>query len=264
MIGSGLKIFLDDGTYVEADKLALAAGTVGSLRLSMESCSDLQAIRLKDHAPIMYYLLSKIGLKLERGDGLKHFNSLSLERFKNSQSTLFASFYRMSVAPIGLALSSIGLPPILSKLYPPRIVDVITPVQVWTDHTLMTYQIDRNSRDAHLIVKPDYASDYELLKFQKWLSEIGVVLHKTLTPPGFGFHYHDGRVSGDSGVFQNVNEFLKERYSNKIFCTDASILTRIGVRPPSLMAMQLRIKLHEIFFRRFLLEDTIHLSLMAS
>nr|VFK63736.1 MAG: hypothetical protein BECKUNK1418G_GA0071005_103618 [Candidatus Kentron sp. UNK]VFK70933.1 MAG: hypothetical protein BECKUNK1418H_GA0071006_104319 [Candidatus Kentron sp. UNK] len=236
--GAHVCIHLADGTKLTARRVVLAAGVVGSLRLTMASCAEVQSVRLTDHAPYMFYLLDNHRIvKRVCDDTLEHFNSLSLERVEENRVRLFASFYRMSQAPIGLTLAALGLPPLFPRTCPPKIVDLITPIQVWTAISQMQYQVDRNAPWACLISRPELSGDEELQRFQDWLSTQGFILRRSQTLPGYGFHYHAGEISLDGAHFQNSPDFIRERFQDRVLCIDASILTEIGVRPLTLTAM---------------------------
>jgi hypothetical protein len=101
----------------------------------------------------------------------------------------------------------------------------------------MQYQIDRDAPFTRLINQADHDADEELRAFHEWLTGLGIVLRKSGTPPGFGFHYHAGEVSSDGVHFQNLTDFLRDRFSDRIVCTDASLLQGIGPRPHTLTAM---------------------------
>src|SRR5262249_23709963 len=51
--GGILRLRLADGATLMAERLFLAAGVVGSLRLALASCPDLKVGTLQDHAPYM-------------------------------------------------------------------------------------------------------------------------------------------------------------------------------------------------------------------
>lgn len=236
--GSHIRVYLADGKCISARRCFLAAGVVGSLRLIMASCQEVQSIRMADHAPYMCYFLDQSRLvKRMYSDTLDHFNYLSLQRIEAKQTKLFASLYRMSRAPIGMILAALGLPPYFSRTRPPQIIDRITPVQVWTQATYMSYQLNKEETNAHLLYSPVPKADTELQYFQNWLSNYGFILHRSQTTPGYGFHYHAGEVSMNGKLFHSPKGFIKERFEGKLLCVDSSILTKIGTRPHTLTSM---------------------------
>jgi len=239
-----ISVLLSDGTVLTARRVILAAGVVGSLRIVMESNPEIRSIRLSDHAPYMYYFVDRAGLvKHAQLNSLQHFNCLSIERIECQQVRLFASLYRMSRATVALTLAALGFPPILLHTRPPKIVDLIIPIQVWTNKSKMQYQIDRNDSFTTLISRPDFESDKELYCFSDWLKSKGIIICKSNTIPGYGFHYHAGEISLDGENFSELSSFISEKYRNKIICTDASIMRKIGIRPHTLTAMAISYKI---------------------
>lgn len=236
--GNHARLLLADGSHLTARLLVLAAGVVGSLRLTMASHPEVLDVGLDDHAPYMIFLARRPrALELARCDGLRHFNSVTVERFDGQTVRLFASFYRMSKGPLSLTLASLGLPSLFPRLYPPRIVDWLTPVQVWTPATRMRYLIERDACEARLVSRPVIESDTELADFRRWLGSIGIVIRIAHTRPGYGFHYHAGTVSAAKAERQSLVAFLQAATGNRVLCVDASTLREIGCRPHSLTLM---------------------------
>ncbi len=236
--GELVRLQLSNGEALIARKVILAAGVVGSLRLVMRSCPDLCAARLCDQMPYMLYYLPKPGrLDLRRSGNTGHFNALSLEEIDDDRVRLFASVYRMSQAPLSLTLSALGLPPWLPNVYPPRAVDAVLPVQVWTLNSKARYVINRGAPKATLDDAPSPCHDDALNRFMHWLSTEGHILRRTMTPPGFGFHFHAGAVSASGGAFEELQTFLDARYAGRVICVDGSVLGEVGARPHSLTVM---------------------------
>jgi hypothetical protein len=242
--GGVLRVHLADGATLITERLFLAAGVVGSLRLALASCPDIKAVALQDYTPYMLHAAgmlkaAEIGkkIRLPRLDGVVHFNSLTVERIAQGRVRLFASIYRLSRAPLSLTLAALGLPPILRSVRPPALIDLLTPIQVWTEASRMHYRIGRHEKQAELIAEPDAERDAELKTFRRWLSLQGSILHLSTTRPGQGFHYHAGEVSVDGFSFMPVRPCLEERFSGLVTCLDASILREIGCRPHTLTAM---------------------------
>ncbi len=87
--GAHMRVHLEDGRSVDALKILIAAGVVGSLRLAMASCPEIEGVSLGDHAPHMLYVAGmKRRMDLVRSDGVKHFNSLSIERRVEARTRL--------------------------------------------------------------------------------------------------------------------------------------------------------------------------------
>lgn len=232
--GAHMRVHLENGRWVDGRGVLLAAGVVGSLRLTMASCPEIRGASLKDHAP---HLLHVAGLKrqiaLLRSDGVRHFNSLTIEWKAQARTRLFASVYRMSHASLGLLLAALGLPPLLPRLSPPGLVDWITPVQVWTEKTTMHYDMARGNAYAKCVDRPNPDTDDRLQHFQTWLRGKGAtVLKRSVTPAGDGFHYHAAQVSLQNGSDLPLQDFLETRFAGQVQCVDASRLQAIGYRPP--------------------------------
>lgn len=236
--GNGVELQLSNGRKVYASRVFIAAGVIGTLRLVMNSCESVSSVRLSDHSPKLLYFLNRSSeirnfLSAEK----QHFNALTIERKEQGKSKLFASFYKMSLASVGLTLASLGFQPRFAHLHPPKITNIITPVQVWTEKSYVSYQFECTSQFARVVQKVDEGIDEELLDFQEWLREKGFVLHCSDTASGFGFHYHDAQVSDDGIKFQKLDEFISQNFNFRVIIADPSVLERIGVRPHTLTAM---------------------------
>jgi len=230
-----LRLHLSDGATLVAKRLLLAAGVVGSLRLGLASCADLKIGTLQDHAPYMLYAVG-VGKEVQVS-AAEHFNTLTLERITQSRSQLFASVYQLSKAPLSLLIAALGCRPILRGMRPPRLVDVLTPIQIWTEVSRMKYRIEPDRNRAALIARSDPSQDRELTAFKRWLSRNGTVLNVSMTSPGEGFHYHAGEVSINGSHFMPLASCLNERFAGLVTCVDASIFPEIGCRPHTLTAM---------------------------
>ena len=235
--GELMSVHLSNGTSLKTRSVLLCAGAVSTLRLVMASDPDIQAFSLKDHAPEMLYVagLNKQlhPLRQSRSD---HFNALTIEHILNNKTHLFASCYRLSRASLGLLLATFNLPSIFNSTHLPKFVDAITPVQVWSDQTKMQYFVKRNSQMAECVPFQAEQHDAKLDLFKAWLSSFSTVLQQSETPAGHGFHYHGGEVQTNT-TMEPLNDYLNDRYGNKVIGNDAAILTNIGCRPHTLTAM---------------------------
>ena len=160
-----------------------------------------------------------------------------MELIERQRTRLFASFYRITKSSIGLILASLGAPPFLSRTSPPKIADLITPIQVWTEDSYASYIIARDFKEAFLEAKVSDKGNMDFATFKSDLCQMGHILHLSNTRPGFGFHYHNGEVSVDGVKYIPIKDFLFDRFGKKVVCADASILRNIGLRPHTLTAM---------------------------
>ena len=236
--GVGLRVILADGEKLRTKRLLLAAGGVGSVRLVMASCPEIKAVRLSDHAPYMLYA-SGLGQFFDFGttDRFDHFNVWSVERIKNARVQLFASVYQMSCAPLSLSVSALGFPPMLRGWMTPRIADLVMPLQVWTEASLMQYRIDRGASRVAVTAKPEVCQDEELRSFLRRLKSHARLLRMSAAKSGAGFHYHAGEVSLDGISFIPMSSYLQNRFEGSLICIDPSALRKIGCRPHTLTAM---------------------------
>jgi hypothetical protein len=233
-----VKIKFDDDEEWTAKKVFLSAGVVGSLRIILTSCENLFSAQLSDHAPQMKYLFRKNrSLEARRHDSLRHFNALSIEHRSDGKVKLFASIYRMSQATLSLSLAAIGLPAFFSRTYPPKAVDFILPVQIWTDTTKSKYQILKGQSQA--IVHKQYKNNYdsEIDAFEQHLSNYGFLTKGSTTPPGFGYHYHNAEVSNNGLDYEPLTTYVDNAFEGKVLCADASLMKEIGTRPHTLSMM---------------------------
>ena len=235
--GAHFEVDLSNGETIGAERIILAAGVVGSLRLSMRACRELVSVRLKDHSPTMLYFHRQKGWPdFERQDQYQHFNRQTLERVTADSTRMFASVYQFSKCSMSLLLAGAGLPHAFAHMRAPKIMDVFCPIQFWGPSSLIQYQIDRGAKKAHATPR-QFTEDEELEAFCGFLSAKGRVIHRSRTPPGFGFHYHAGEVSLDGRDFSPLPEFLSTRFDGRVTVVDSSILPEIGVRPHTLTAM---------------------------
>ncbi len=233
-----VRVTLDDGQEIQGERLLLAAGVVGTLRLSMASMPDILAVRFRDHAPKMLYVLGTDRLlRREREDRLRHFNALTIERLEQDCSKLFASVYRMGDTELSLLTAAVGLPPMLRGMRAPSLASLVKPVQVWTDQTSSQYLIERGAATAVIDWDADQGKDPILKDFIDWLHVRGALVKLSHSQPGGGFHYHGGAVAPVVGEFLKLNEFLADRYAGRVLCADASALDDIGCRPNALTSM---------------------------
>lgn len=233
-----VKIKFDHDEEWVAKKVFLAAGVVGSLRIILTSCENLSSVQLSDHAPLMKYLFRKNrSLEVKRNDGLRHFNAVSVERRSGDNVKLFASIYRMSQATLSLSLAAIGLPAFFSKTYPPKAVDFILPVQIWTDTTMSKYQIFKGQAQVIVPVPHKKNGDIEIDAFENLLSNFGFLTKGSTTPPGFGYHYHNAEVSNNGLDYEPLPTYVHNAFEGKVLCADASLMKEIGARPHTLSMM---------------------------
>jgi hypothetical protein len=204
----------------------------------MEACPELAAARFSDHNPYKLYTygVDRI-LPVQRADGIFHLNTLTIEDIDRGRSHLYASVYRMSRASLSLLLSAAGLPPRMRGWPAPPLVDLIKPVQVWTEASKVRYRLDRNSGTAIKIEIPERDSDDALDLFVKYLKSRGVLLRILAVQPGGGFHYHAADVTVDGITFTRLCDYIEDRFKGRVICVDASVLDEIGCRPPTLTAM---------------------------
>jgi hypothetical protein len=236
--GANVRVTLSNGESVRGSRLVIASGVLGTLRLVMNSCPELTAARFSDHNP--YYLYA-LGLgRVLRVQGTKtndHFNALTIERIESGRSRLFASVYLMSRAPLSLLLSTAGLLPSLRGWPAPSFVDLVKPLQVWTEASTARYQLDR---DGHALVKiaaPPMDEDVVLGAFVKSLKARGVLLRIGRREPSGGFHFHGADVTVDGDTFTQLHHYIDARFEGRAICVDASVLREISCRPHTLTAM---------------------------
>ena len=229
---------LDTGQRLRGSRLFLAAGVIGTLRLTLASCPQVSAIRFRDHAPKMLYTLgTDAALRQTRADGLAHFNALSIERIEADCSTLFASVYHMGRAELSLLAAAIGLPPLLRGMRAPMAANLIKPIQVWTRNTHSEHRISRHDVQAHTLANDEEGEDRILNEFLDWLRSRRTLFKLTSSQPGGGFHFHAGTVEHSSGKALAINDFLQSSSNGRVLCVDSSALSAIGCRPNALTAM---------------------------
>ena len=137
---------LTDGSIVSAHRIILAAGVLGTAMLLIRSFPEVSSVRLRDHAPWMLWMRGLERLVPTTRPGKKpNLNVQSIFRDLSSGPALFATIYNMRYAelnPTPAMLAGLSIPA-LARLRAPWTADIIKPVQVWTDATLLIAEIDR-------------------------------------------------------------------------------------------------------------------------
>jgi len=237
LVPEGVKLILDNGDIVIADKVILAAGAVGSCQLLLNSFPELVGFSISDHSPWMVYTMGLNNKFLsERSDKLKYFNRMTIERREDNSVSLFASVYDLRYTSLGLLLGSVGLPVYFSKMRTPAALCVLTPLQVWTKSTFITYNyVNKNLSSSFNNDFNDF--DYDFLSFLAWLRKFCTVVKLSRVRPGEGFHYHNSQILFNSGEKISCEKFIENRFEGKVICVDSGALLKIGCRPHTLNAM---------------------------
>jgi hypothetical protein len=243
--GVGCELVLEDGAVIGAGRVVLCAGVVGTSRIVQDSFPEVERQRFSDHGQWMVYTVGLGGLlSLRPKTAHRHFNALTLEEMTPEGSVRsFASIYDMGRADLNLLLTcTIGRTfKAVSRLGAPPGASLVQPVQVWTPSTYDEIELDPKTGQAVSVERPvDPAADNVLSDALTAVESLGGRCLKTgRTFPADGFHYHGLRVRTGAEGFRPVSDFLRDRTSGKVVCTDASALTHIGVRPHTLTAMAL-------------------------
>lgn len=236
--GGIVRVLMSDGSTVEGRRLLLAAGVVGTLNLAFASCGEIRSATFGDHAPSMLYTtLSGKALPTTRADRERHFNTLAIERVVNAQVTLFASLYRLSHAPLSLLLAMLKLPALVKGIRIPGLMNLITPIQVWTHATQMRYRLERGIPTAFVEETADAATDTEMTAFLSWLKQHARVWKIVAPAPGGGFHFCAARVTSAEASEETLHDHLLRTQQGRVIAVDASILPDLGCRPSALTMM---------------------------
>lgn len=232
-----VKIIVSDGESIYARRVLLASGVPGSAGILSRSLPLVKEAYFSDHAP---HMLLAFGLSRLLDDShnkrVDHFNSLSLLKNSDDHTTLFASVYRLSGAPLSLLTTMLGIGAFGRGMTPPTFIDFMRPIQVWTLHTVSrcTYWPAAEIVDFEE-AKRD--TDNELRNMQEWLRRNRVPVKLLSTPPGQGFHYHRLELSTGQGKSVSVDKVLSDAFERRVTCIDASVLQEIGCMPHTLTAM---------------------------
>lgn len=238
LTADGVRVFLSDGSTAEGRHLLLAAGVVGTLNLAFASCADVGSATFGDHAQSMLYTTLKgRTLPTRRADGEKHFNALAIERILDDQVTLFASLYRLSHAPLSLLLGMLKLPQLARGMDIPGLMNVVTPIQVWTQTAQMRYRLERGAAEAFVEEPPHAAADLEMAEFLRWLKPHAQVWKVNPPVPGGSFHFCAARVKTAGQGETPLDQYLAETQKGRVTAVDGSILPELGCRPSALTMM---------------------------
>lgn len=236
--GDIVRVTMSDGSTAQGRRLLLAAGVVGTLNLAFASCADIGSANFGDHAPSMLYTtLRRNGLPTARADGAKHFNTLTIERIINDEVKVFASLYRLSHAPLSLLLAMLKLPTITKGLNIPGLMNLITPIQVWTHATQMRYRLERGRQEALVEETADSTNDAEMTGFLHWIKQRARVWKVAAPAPGGGFHFCAARVASEGMGDVTLDDYLNRTQQGRVMAVDASVLPELGCRPSALTMM---------------------------
>jgi len=238
VLSDTVRVFMSDGSIAEGRTLLLAAGVVGTLNLVFASCDEVRSASFGDHAPLMLYTtLKKNGFPTVRADGVKHFNTLAIEKIVNDKVAVFASLYRLSHAPLSLLLAMLKLPPVIKGLSIPGLMNLLTPIQLWTEATQMRYRLERGRAEAFVDDSADTSNDAELAGFMQWLKPRAKVWKTASPTPGGGFHFCAARVGFANGDDISLDTHLRQTQRGRVLAVDASVLPELGCRPSALTMM---------------------------
>ena len=232
-----VRVTLLDGTDLVARRVLIAAGVPGSAQIVTRSLPQLREARFLDHSPYMFLTVGFQRL-LRKYNTLKrhHFNDLSIVGRTEKRTRLFASVYRMSMAPLSLSTAMFGLGPRLRGRYPPAVVDAMRPIQLWTEETVSECRLVVSDQTFSAL-DPPHREDAGLEDFQDWLMAERVLFRRSRTLPGQGFHFHRLEFSSGQGPSTGVDEILRVAFGGRVICVDGSILRRIGCLPHTLTMM---------------------------
>lgn len=238
-LGASVRVHMSDGSTAEGLRLLLAAGVVGTLNLAFASCPDIISASFGDHAPIMLYTtLKSRGLPIVRSDGVQHFNALAIEKIKDHRVDLFASLYRLSHAPLSLMMAMLKLPPLVRGFNIPGLVNLLTPIQLWTEATQFRYRLERGCSLAFVDVPYSPGlGDAELSAFLQWLRSHAWVWKISWATPGGGFHFCAARLCLESGDEVALSHHLHQTQQGRVAVVDGAALPELGCRPSALTMM---------------------------
>lgn len=239
LMRDSVRVFMSDGSCAEGRQLLLAAGVVGTLNLAFASCPEIAAATFGDHAPIMLFTtLKKSSLPTTRPDGVKHFNTLAIEKILDDKIALFASLYRLSHAPLSLLFAMLKLPALSKGIKMPGLINLLTPIQLWTEATQFRYRLERGSNSAFVDVPPaPGAEDAELAAFLRWLKPRAKVWKISWATPGGGFHFCAARLRLADGVEIPLSDHLHQTQPGRVIVVDGASLAELGCRPSALTMM---------------------------
>jgi hypothetical protein len=239
--GGDWLIHMRPGPAVKARRIVLAAGAIGTSQLLFASFPELTRIRIHDHTPWMLYTfgIERLFKKKQKSD-LRHFNIATLEGGNEESGQFFASVYDISKAELNLITSLFaGFASSLFKGIPtPPGSGLIKPSQVWTTNTYGFFDITPNNVGVTASCSLSHKEDQILTHFIAGLRALGIrVLRIEPTAPGLGYHYHNLNVALGNCKFEHITPFLSRASEGTIVCADASSLSKIGTRPPTLTGM---------------------------
>src|SRR5262249_8666324 len=143
-------LILENGEELVAKNVILAAGTLGTARILMNSSPSVRYCRFSDHAPYLIHTRSWRNRFVRTfGTYVENMNLLNIEVSHKGQVQAFASVYGVHRMAINLVLAQLGLP--MSQALKGKNLTLALPyypIQVWTKDSLA--EIDLEFADGNI------------------------------------------------------------------------------------------------------------------
>lgn len=226
---------LNDSTRIQARRVFLAAGVLGTATLLAHSLPQIAEIGFQDHAP---YTINCLGLRRALGSPRNYtnrgnFNAMTLKRKNDGKCDLFASVYAVSQAPVSL-VTMLGLGPRLRGWRMGRFIVFVQPLRNWTPKTFVKFRHQPQQDRIEVTHVPAPEQDDRLLCFLDWLASHRVRNKLGVTAPGQGFHYHNLTIGARN---EPVDQTVETAFQGQARVIDASCLTETGCPPHTLTSM---------------------------
>lgn len=232
----GIVVALEDGRRISGKRVILASGLVGTAGIIIRSLDTVQSAEFRDHVPYLLYTLG-LGRHLPQHD-TTHFNEYSLLlRGVEENCDQFATVYAMSKAPVSLLAASLRMQPTGRGYKPPRLIDIVRPVQLWTNATVAKLRYDPRGLVIDAEQTCHAQDDADLKSFRAVLNSHRVPHTVGSTAPGQGFHYHALSFEQKGSPPTDLDDLLRTAFGDQVICVDTSALRQVGCAPPTLTAM---------------------------
>jgi len=229
------RLVFEDGEGIEAGRVILASGVIGTARILMRSVPELRHARFRDHMPVFLHSVS-LGNRHCRTARRQstNMNMASIEVTRAGQLCAFLSIYNVRKMPANLLLAHFGLP-MLGALSG-RNLEILPlpfyPVQTWTRDSFV--EIDLERADEEIVARRcRFQDNPEGLQLARTaLKACGLrEIRLSPTPAGMGFHYHALQLSEDGVAYDSARSQITRLFGDDVLIVDGSVLPWLSPRP---------------------------------
>lgn len=234
-IDQEFRLVCEDGEEIVCGRVILASGLLGTMRILMNSVPGVRYARFLDHMPHLFHTVSVRNRRPRRARRqFVNMNIAAIEVARAGRVLAFLSIYDIQQMPANLVLAQFGLP--MQRLMQGRHLSFLPipyyPIQIWTKDGFVEIQLERTGTDTSCTEFRIQRDDDGLKIAKTAIRSFGFIeVHRSSTPPGFGFHYHALRLSSDGLDYKSAQELAASQFGSNVVIVDGSVMPRLSPRP---------------------------------